>query len=125
MSIRTEPEARLQKSYANQSEEEQNLELEAEKMINEFIIPKFRKISMLQPTLSFLRIEFHINTGCWHYTSNIDSWEKRKKSPYSYYVVSKAVKIAKFFDIEAEKTDDFSCGYKFSFTLDLEKKSSG
>lgn len=120
MSIRSELKANLQKGRENQSEEERKLEIEARKMIEEFIIPKFRKIAEIYPTSSLLRIEFHSNIGCWCYTSDIDKWEDRKKSPYSYFVVSKAVKIAIEFEIEAKKTDDGSGGDTFCFILDLE-----
>ena len=120
MSIRSELKANLQKGRENQSEEERKLEIEARKMIEEFIIPKFRKIAEIYPTSSLLRIEFHSNIGCWCYTSYIDKWEDRKKSPYSYSVVSKAVKIAIEFEIEAKKTDDGSGGDTFCFILDLE-----
>lgn len=120
MSIRSELKANLQKVRKKQTVEEQNLELQARKMIEEFIIPKFRKINEKHPTSSFLEIEFHNNIGCWCYTSDIDSWESRKESPYDYSVVSKAVKIAKDFDIEAKRIDDGSGGDTFSFTLDLE-----
>ncbi len=120
MSIRSELKANLQKVRKKQTVEEPNLELQARKMIEEFIIPKFRKINEEHPTSSFLKIEFHSNIGCWCYTSDIDSWENRKESPYDYSVVSKAVKIAKDFDIEAKKVDDGSGGNTFSFTLDLE-----
>lgn len=89
-------------------------------MIEEFIIPKFRKIAEIHPTSSFLSIRLHSNIGCWYYTSDIDSLENRKDSPYDYSVVSRAVKIAKDFDIEAKKFDDGGGGDIFSFTLDLE-----
>ena len=120
MSIRSELKANLQKVRKKQTVEEPNLELQARKMIEEFIIPKFRKINEKHPTSSFLKIEFHNNIGCWCYTSDIDRWEDRKESPYDYLVVSEAVKIAKDFDIEAKQADDGSGGDTFSFTLDLE-----
>ena len=120
MSIKSELKEKLQKVRGMQTEEERKLENAARKMIEEFIIPKFRRIAELNPTSSFLRIEFHSNIGCWCYTSDIDKWEDRKKSPYDYSVVSKAVKIAIEFDIDAKKTDDGGGGDTFCFTLDLE-----
>ena len=43
MSIRSELKANLQKVREKQTVEEQNLELQARKMIEEFIIPKIQK----------------------------------------------------------------------------------
>ncbi len=120
MSIKSELKAKyLQNVQKEQSKNDQNLELEARKMIEEFIIPKFRKIAEKQPTSSYLSIKFHNNIGCWCYTSNIDSWNCRKDSQYNFQVVYKAVKIATEFDIEATKTDDGSGGTTLSFSLDL------
>ena len=120
MSIKSELKANLQKVREKQAEKDRNLDLEARKMIEEFIIPKFRKIAESQPTESYLRIEFHNNIGCWCYTSNIESWNYRKDSKYDYQVVCKAVEIAKDFDIEAKKSDDGGGGTTLSFTLDLD-----
>ena len=108
MSIRTELKEKLHKVLNEQAGEERRLELEAIKMIEEFVIPKFREI-----------VDFHSNIGCWNYTSNINNWDKRKNSPYDYPVVSKAVKIASQFDIEGKITDDGSGGDILSFILDL------
>lgn len=119
MSIRTELKEKLHKVTNKQAEEERRLELEAIKMIEEFVIPKFREIADAQPTSSILRIDFHSNIGCWNYTSNINNWDKRKNSPYDYSVVSKAVKIAFKFDIEGKIIDDGSGGDTLSFILDL------
>lgn len=120
MSIKTELKAKYQNCKKIQTEEEQRLEIEARRMINKFIIPKFRKISEIYPSLPVLTIKFHSNMGCWRYTSDIDRWEERKQSPYSYPVVSLAVKIAGEFDIEAEKIDDGSGGDTLCFVLNLE-----
>ena len=78
MSIRTELKEKLHKVLNEQAGEERRLELEAIKMIEEFVIPKFREIADVQPTSSILRIDFHSNIGCWNYTSNINNWDKRK-----------------------------------------------
>ena len=120
MSIKSELKANLQKVRAKQTEKDRNLDLEARIKIEEFIIPKFRKIAESQPTESYLRIEFHNNIGCWCYTSSIDSWNYRKNSQYDYQVVCRAVEIAKDFDIEAKETDDGGGGTRLSFTLDLD-----
>ena len=119
MSIRTELKEKLHKVTKKQAEEERRLELEAIKMIEEFVIPKFRKIADVQPTSSVLRIDFHNNIGGFNYTSDIDNWNNRKRSPYDFYVVLRAVKIAPRYDIEGEITDDGSCGDTLSFILDL------
>ena len=60
MSIKSELKAKLQKVREMQTEEERKLEIEARKMIEEFLIPKFRKITEIHPTSSLLRIEFHV-----------------------------------------------------------------
>lgn len=119
MSIKDELKEIFQTSTGKRPCEEEKLKLEAKEIISEFIIPKFKKISEIYPTSSFLFIKFHHNMGCWCYTSNIDSWEDRKNSPYDYSTVSMAVKIAKDFDIDAEKYDDGSGGETLCFSLDL------
>lgn len=120
MSIKSELKANLQKVRCKQTEMDRSLESKARKMIQEFIIPKFRKIAESQPTNSYLSIEFHSNCGWWCYTSSIDSWDCRKDSEYDYMVVYRAVEIAKDYDIEAKKSDDGAGGTTFSFTLDLD-----
>lgn len=118
MSIRSELKAKLQKVKGEQTEQERNLEVEAKKMIEEFIIPKFREIADKQTT-SFLWIDFHLNIGCWCYSSNIDHWSERKASPYDSSVVSKAIHLAKDFEIETKESDDDAGGTIYSFVLDL------
>lgn len=120
MSIKTELKAKLQKTRENQDKKERDIQSEARKFIEEFIIPKFREISDKEPTYDYLYITFTNNIGCWYYTSNIDKWENRKDSEYDYDVVSVAVELAKEFDIEANKCDDSAGGKDLTFVLNLE-----
>lgn len=120
MSIKTELKAKLQKTRENQEKKGREIQSEARKFIEEFIIPKFREISDEEPTYDYLWITFHNNIGCWNYTSNFDDWNHRKKSKYDYEVVSVAVELAKEFDIEANKCDDGAGGKDLTFVLNLE-----
>jgi len=119
MSIKSELKANLQKAREKQAEKERDLELEARKMIEKFIIPEFRRIAESRPTASFLEIEFHNNIGGFFYTSTINSWEYKKTSQYDPTIVCKAIEIAQDFDIEAKSRDDGGGGRVYSFTLDL------
>lgn len=121
MTIKEELKKQLQQAKAKQTEEERNLEAEAKVMIEEFLIPKFREIAKAYPLAPYLVVKFHSNIGCWCYTSNIDDWEDRKESAYDYKVVSKAIHIAKEYDITAEVTDDGAAGTLFHFSLKLDE----
>lgn len=120
MSIKSELKANFQQAKANQNKKERDLECEAKKMIEEFIIPKFRDIAKTYPLSPCLSIKFYYNIGGRYYTSNIDSLMDRKKSPYDYHVVYKAIELAEQFDIEADSIDDGEGGRMLSFVLNLE-----
>lgn len=116
MTIKDELKSKLKKSNEKEDDE---LELKATEMIEEFLIPKFREIAQKKPECDYLKITFHNNMGGWFYTSNIDDWSKRRKSPYKVSVVSKAVKIAYKFDIEARSLEENYVADDYEFVLDL------
>lgn len=120
MSIKTELKAKLQKNKENHQKKERDIQSEARRFIEEFIIPKFREISDKEQTSDYLYITFTNNIGCWYYTSSIDKWENRKDSEYDYEVVSMAVELAEEFDIEANKCGDGAGGKDLIFALNLE-----
>lgn len=120
MSIKTELKAKLQKNKENHQKKERDIQSEARRFIEEFIIPKFREISDKEQTSDYPYITFTNNIGCWYYTSSIDKWENRKDSEYDYEVVSMAVELAEEFDIEANKCGDGAGGKDLIFALNLE-----
>ena len=124
MSIKSELKTEYQQDKLKQEQErketEQELQDGARWFIEDFIIPKFRKIRKEKPADSYLYISFTNNIGCWRYISNIDSLDSRKNSPYTYETVSAAVELAEEFEIEASETSDGAGGTSLSFWLDLE-----
>lgn len=124
MSIKSELKSKYQQAKLKEEQEKkekaQDLQAGARSFIENFIIPKFRKISEEKPTEGYLYIIFTNNIGCWRYTSNIDRWDSRKNSPYTYETVSAAVEIAKEFEIEASEKSDGAGGTSLSFWLDLD-----
>ena len=119
MSIKDELREKRSKVLQESRLEEQEMDSQAEKFIEEFIIPLFRTTFDARPNEAILYIEFHSNIGCWCYTTNVINWEKRKACPYKYEIVSRAVKLSTKYDIEAAKHDDGSGGDTFKFRLDI------
>ncbi len=121
MTIKSELKAKLQQTKVKQEEEKRDLENKAREFILEFIIPMFRKISEEKPTLEYLSIIFYNGFNRNSYTSSLknNDWIYEKDSPYDYSVISKAVKLAAEYDIEASEKVDASGSRYLTFYLDL------
>lgn len=70
MTIKDELKAKFRQDKVKQKKEKRELEGEAREFIEEFIIPKFRKIAEKRPASKHLSISFWSNIGCWYYTSS-------------------------------------------------------
>ena len=90
------------------------LEPVARKMLEEFIIPKFKEIAEEKPSY-ILHIDFEFNIDTWFYRTNIDDITDRNISPYCFKVVRVAINLAKEYNIKAWKCDDGSGGTYITF----------
>lgn len=119
MSIRSELKANWQERYGKPltDEERKNL-IEAKRMIEEFMIPMFRKIAEYQPYQQKFSILFIVTSEKSYYRSSFDSWKERKVSPYPEPVILQAMKIAKNYAIDTEEKD-FGLGEVYKFELDI------
>ena len=120
MTIKEELREKLRQAKAKQWADEQAVEEEARKMIDEFIIPKFRQIATEKPAAEYLFIEmFDCLDSKWFYTSNIDTCEEMKLIPYDRDVIFAATNLAKKQDIEVVMCED-SFLPNIKFILDLQ-----
>ena len=111
MTIRNELKEKLLQFKTERIKEKQEFEPEARKMIEELIIPQFRKIASENPYSDFLVIQLHEENECWKlYESKI---------PYCEDAVLLAVLLAYQYDIYAEYDNDQIMGKLVHFKLSL------
>ena len=115
MTIKEELKEKLEQVKKSQSSDNQAIEEEAQKMIDEFIIPKFREIASKQPTADYLEIALYDMLLGWNYTTNIDY---KKKVSYSREAIYTAAEIAVKYDIKViDCRDEYLPNIKFILDL--------
>lgn len=123
MSIRDELKAKLQENIAKFHETsdepvrtEQQLMSDANSLITEFLIPKFRQIALQRPLAYYLTITLYYQNGSCEYSSNIDT---RIGTCCDMEVVLKAMGIAEKYDIKAFESPTGADETTICFVLDL------
>ena len=110
---------KLKQSETALTKSEKELEAEARKMIEDFIVPLLNKSISKNPLFSafihFVKYSEPLFSLSWFYTTSLSAPWNCKKSPYSCEVVSKAVELAHEFNIEAYEEYDGSDCTVFSF----------
>lgn len=111
MTIRNELKEKFQHFKSNRIKENHEYEPEARKMIEEFIIPQFRKIASENQYYDYLDILIHEKNGCWTFCNS--------QIPYGENAILLAVLLADEYDIYAKYDNDQILGQMVHFTLSL------
>ena len=95
MTIKEELKKKLEQVKKNQLTKNQAIDEESRRVLNDFLIPKFREIAVKRPTEDYL--EIHMSdclNNWWMYTSNIDTYMELKRVSYSKEAVFNVKKYA-------------------------------